>query len=177
MRSTSAALAAALAFLPLAAAQASNVCDLVAASMLKVGEQPGVHQKNFGGAPPRVISEAISLKDAMYMREGGEGPWRRIAVDQAKRRDLAGQALKAAPLSQCAGPRSSTQDGVPLQAYTFSQPDPTSPGQLTTSTLWVGADGLPRRMLLDGASYQTMEYGDFPAPTEIVEPRQRRPAR
>ena len=164
MRSSSSWLAGiAAAALP-CAALANPTCDLVAKAMLKVGEQPGLRQTTFIGTPPRIMAEAVSLKDAMYVREGGRGAWRRVGFDQDRRRTMAENALKSMPLSECSGPKSVTEGGVPYEAYSYRQPDPLKPGAFASGAIWLGTDGLLRRTVIDDSTYQTVEYGDFPAP-------------
>lgn len=177
MGSRSRALAGIIAILLPEAAEANAVCDLVARAMLLVHEQPAVHQKTMDGQPPRIQAEAISLKDALYVREGGEGPWRRVGVDQAKRREMAAEGLKRVPLSDCAAQTTIREGSVSLDIYTYRQPNPLKGEQLPLGTIWIGPDGLPRRIGFGETSYQTMEYGDVSAPSEVVEPRQRRAPR
>lgn len=158
-------------------AAASPSCDAVAKAMLLVGEQPILRQRTYDGSPPKIVSEAISVPDAMYLREGG-GPWRKVPLDQARRRQLAEQALKALPLSECSGPDTVMQDGVAMQLYRYRTPNPLEAGTFSPGLMWVGRDGgLPRRIGIGPDGYQTIEYDGVSVPTDVIEPRQKRPAR
>lgn len=148
-------------------AMARADCAAVARAMLAVADQPGVHQRTLdgAGAKPRIVMEALSLPDAMYISEGGKPNWLRTGMDTKRRRDIARKALETLPLSDCAGPRETMDGGTPVQAYDYTQPNPLMAGQKTRATIWIGkTDGLPRRLLLPGGEYQTFEYGAFATP-------------
>ena len=144
--------------------------------MRAFSEQPSIRQSTYD--KDTLLMQSISLKDAMYIREGGDGPWRKVPFDLDKRKQMAEQALKSMPPSDCSGPRPETRDGVAVNIYSYKQPNPMKPGEFTSSSLWIGrADGLPRRMVLSDTSYQSIEYGTFAAPENVAAPRERRPSR
>ncbi|WP_148663552.1 hypothetical protein [Bosea vaviloviae] len=157
-------------------AHATPVCDTIIKAMLAVADQPGVRQRTLQGSAgaETVMTEAISLREAMYVREYGDGPWRTVPMTSARRRDLAESALKQFPPSNCKGPTADTRHGVQVDRYTFTQTNPLSPGGTSTSEVWIGrADGLPRRVVLGDDSYQTIEYGDYAVPSPLMQPRRR----
>lgn len=152
---------------------ADPTCEPLVKVMRAFSEQPGIRQNTYD--KDVLLMQSISLKDAMYVREGGDGPWRKVPFDLDKRKQMAEQALKSMPPSDCSGPRAETRDGVAIDIYAYKQPNPMKPGEFTSSSLWVGrADGLPRRMVLSETSYQSIEYGTFAAPENVAAPRERR---
>lgn len=155
---------------------ADSACEPLVKAMRAFSEQPSIRQSTYD--KDILLMQSISLRDAMYLREGGDGPWRKVPFDLDKRKQMAEQALKSMPPSDCSGPRAETHDGVAVNIYSYKQPNPMKPGEFTSSSLWIGrADGLPRRMVLSDTSYQSIEYGTFTAPENIAVPRERRPSR
>jgi hypothetical protein len=156
-----------------ASAQANPACETLIKAMRAFSDQPGIRQNTYEKDTLRL--QSISLRDAIYLREGGDGPWRKMPFDLEKRRQMAEEALKSMPPSDCTGPRTETRDGVEVDIYSYKQPDPMKPGQFTSSSLWIGrADGLPRRIVLSETSYQSIEYGTFAAPENFQAPREPR---
>lgn len=139
-------------------------CDLVARSMLAVTEQPSVRQAvTTNGKETGPTS--ILLTDAMHVQTDPNGKWVRMPIDAAARRKMVEMGLKALPLSDCKVDGSRTVNDVGVDAYSYKQPDPLKPGQMSQTTILIGADGLPRRLdLLDGQA-MVFQYGDFKAPT------------
>jgi len=169
------ATAAALLLIP-GLAHADPACEPLLKAMRAFSEQPSIRQSTYD--KDALLMQSISLKDAMYVREGGNGPWRKVPFDLDRRKQMAEQALKSMPPSDCSGPRAETRDGIAVNIYSYKQPNPMKPGEFTSSSLWIGrADGLPRRMVLSDTSYQSIEYGTFAAPESVAEPRERRPSR
>lgn len=162
-----------VALLTAATAHADPACEPLVKAMRAFSDQPGIRQNTY--EKDALQMQSLSLKDAMYLREGGDGPWRKVPFDLEKRRQMAAEALKSMPPSDCQGPRAETRDGIAVDIYSYKQPDPMKPGQFTSSSLWIGrADGLPRRIVLSETSYQSIEYGTFPAPESIQAPREPR---
>lgn len=160
-------------------ALADPTCSAIEAALLRVSDQPGVHQKTVLGDSSELRLEAFLLTDAMYIRDSDKVPFNKVALDRTSRKAMARMTLVAAPLDECTGPASGLDGATPVQIYRYRQPDMTKPGAFTTTALWVGGDGLPRRLVMSPTSYQTMEYGAFTAPTNVVaspEPG-RKPAR
>jgi len=177
MRFLSAGLLVTSALLPISSpAHSDPACEPLIKAMRAFSEQPSIRQSTYD--KDTLLMQSISLKDAMYVREGGDGPWRKVPFDLDKRKQMAEQALKSMPPSDCRGPRAETRDGVAVDIYSYKQPNPMKPGEFTSSSLWIGrADGLPRRMVLSDTSYQSIEYGAFSAPENVAAPRERRPSR
>ncbi len=157
-------------------AHADPACEPLVKAMRAFSEQPSIRQSTYD--KDALLMQSISLKDAMYVREGGNGPWRKVPFDLDKRKQMAEEALKSMPPSGCSGPRAETRDGVAVNIYSYKQPNPMKPGEFTSASLWIGrTDGLPRRMVLSDTSYQSIEYGAFAAPENVAAPRERRPSR
>ena len=158
---------------------ADTTCASVAAAMMRVPDQPGVHQRTMLREPSNIEMEAFLLPDAMYVRGSDKAPWNRLPIDQGERRAMARKALEAAPLSECTGPTTGLDGAMPVQIYRYRQPDLLNPGSFTASSLWIGGDGLPRRFVISETSYQTMEYGHFSPPTDLTpsKPQRTKPAR
>lgn len=157
-------------------AHADPACEPLVKAMRAFSEQPSIRQSTYD--KDALLMQSISLKDAMYVREGGDGPWRKVPFDLDKRKQMAEQALKSMPPSDCSGPHTETRDGVTVNIYSYKQPNPMKPGEFTSASLWIGrTDGLPRRMVLSDTSYQSIEYGAFAAPENVAAPRERRPSR
>ena len=157
-------------------AHADPACAPLVKAMRAFSEQPSIRQSTYD--KDVLLMQSISLKDAMYVREGGDGPWRKVPFDLDKRKQMAEQALKGMPPSDCSGPRAETRDGVAVNIYSYKQPNPMKPGEFTSASLWIGrTDGLPRRMVLSDTSYQSIEYGTFAAPENVAAPRERQPSR
>lgn len=156
--------------------QADPACEPLVKAMRAFSEQPGIRQNTYDKGV--LLMQSLSLKDAMYVREGGDGPWRKMPFDLDKRKQMAEQALKSMPPGDCSGPRAEMRDGVAVDIYSYKQPSPMKPGEFTSSSLWISrADGLARRMVLSATSYQSIEYGTFAAPENVAAPRERRPSR
>jgi hypothetical protein len=155
-----------IACLCLGSSSALADCAKIAQAMIAVEEAPGVRQKLFAGkaAGDAMQLESLKLEDAMYLRQGDGGTWRRVPFNAAQRREKSEKMLKALPLSDCAGPRAAADGAVPVQVFDYSQPDPLKGGAKSRSSIWLGADGRIRRLLLEDGSYQTFEYGAFEAP-------------
>ena len=170
-------LSTAAILLPIAGpARADSACEPLVKAMRAFSEQPSIRQSTYD--KDTLLMQSISLKDAMYVREGGNGPWRKVPFDLDKRKQMAEEALKSMPPSGCSGPRAETRDGVAVNIYSYKQPNPMKPGEFTSASLWIGrTDGLPRRMVLSDTSYQSIEYGTFAAPENVAAPRERRPSR
>lgn len=158
---------------------AGSTCDVVAAAMLRVSDQPGVHQRTILAEPARLEMEAILLPDAMYVREDDKAPWQKLPIRQVERKAMARMALQTTPLSECSGPSTGLDGPMPVQIYQYRQPDPMKPGTFTANALWIGGDGLPRRLVLSATSYQTMDYANVQAPTDLAPapPPRSKPAR
>jgi hypothetical protein len=152
-------------------------CTTLAKAMTAVEAEPGVRQKLFTGKAvgETLLVETIKLPDAMYQRPVENALWRRVPLDAAQRKENSEKMLTQLPLSDCSGPRALMDGAVPVQAFDYSQPDPMKSGTVTRSTLWIGADGRIRRLVLQDGMYQTFEYGAFEAPA--VEPERRRKAK
>lgn len=165
--------AGAMALLIATAAQADPACEALVKTMRAFSDQPGIRQSTY--EKEALQMQSLSLRDAMYLREGGDGAWRKVPFGLEKRQQMAEEALKSMPPSDCKGPRTETRDGVVVDIYSYKQPDPLKPGQFTSSSLWIGrADGLPRRIVLSETSYQSIEYGTFAAPENLKAPREPR---
>ena len=139
-------------------------CSAVASAMLAVEDRGGVRQRMYAAQSDAVIGETLKLPDAMYQRGAAQAPWRRIPLDAAKRRAAAESAMRALPLSDCSGPRAGDDGGLAVRIYDYSQPDPTKPGSKRRGAVWIDAEGLVRRQILQDGSRIVFEYGAFPAP-------------
>ena len=126
----------AVALLMAAPAQADPACEPLVKAMRAFSDQPGIRQDTY--EKDKIHLQSISLKDAMYLREGGDGPWRKMPFDLEKRRQMAEEALKSMPPSDCQGPRTETLAGVVVDIYSYKQPNPMKPGQFISSSLWIG---------------------------------------
>lgn len=149
--------------LPGAAARA-DACATVKAAYDRLATVPAVAQTLVTPGAPTM--QMVTLGDTLYL-DKGDGAWTTIPLSPGMRAQMMASAIPSSDaLTACTEQAAETLDGAPMTVFEYTPPSmdgQPSPPQ----TVWIDADGLPRRMttqLDDGPLEMTLVYEGVTAP-------------
>ncbi|WP_155905034.1 hypothetical protein [Methylopila sp. M107] len=137
---------------------AADACAPIASAFEKLAAAPAYRQviRAFGQKP--VTSLAIGQK--FYIQQDGQ--WQALQLKEGGRLDMM-KAAVGVGLNDCQEKTPQTLDGAEVKVFAYSPPPAAQAEGAVPQTLWVGADGLPRRIFSTTAEVE-INYDDVKAP-------------
>ncbi len=125
----------------------ADACQTVLDAYTALSKAPAYRQTVSGpGAPPM---ELVAVGDTLYMQDGES--WTKLPLQPGMRAQMMADIVpEAAALSDCVELGSETVDGVDATIYGYQPPPIEGVPGMGPQKVWIGADGLPRRMTAEG---------------------------
>lgn len=133
--------------------------------MLAAASQPAGRQTQVTmttGAPDGM--SAVLKPDALHLRDAPGAAWRALPFSTETRLAMTEKALETKPPTDCQRVGNEQMNGSATHVFSFTQPSAETADKTITLRIWIGLDGLPRRMQVSSTSAVDYEYGDFPVP-------------